>query len=138
MLRVNASAYVRIVVSLLLVTAMAIDGQPLHARGVTQPPPTESENDMVCWTTTGSVFYISDVFNAGQPQAGPRGRQGNQIGQLFLAFLQKKYGLTAEDHAICGGPSVSTMQAAQAYKQQQEDRAKEANKKIVETGWKKE
>jgi hypothetical protein len=36
------------------------------------------------------------------------------------------------------GPSVPTPQATQAYKQQQEERAKQANKQIVETGWKHE
>jgi hypothetical protein len=158
----NALSSVQVVLCLLLLSATAIDGQSLRARGMAQPPvaayveppslggfpsarmqsasaaPAAYENDMICWTTTGSVFYISDVFNAGQAPPGPRGRQGSQIAQSFLTFLQKKYGLTAQDHAVCGGPPAPTPEATQAYKQQQEDRAKQANKKIVETGWKKE
>jgi len=137
MRHVNTSKSARVVLSLLLLFAPAIIGQALHARGPTQPKTAAVEYNMFCLTPTASVFYVSDIFDAGRPAPGPRGRQNAQIAQLFVAFLQKKYGATAADHAVCGGP-FPTRQATQENKQQLEDSAKQANKKIVETGWKKE
>jgi hypothetical protein len=124
----NESIYVRVVLSLLLLTGTAIEGQALHAA---------TAYNMFCLTPTASVFYVSDIFDAGRPAPGPRGRQNAQIAQLFVTFLQKKYGAAAADHALCGGP-FPTIQAAQENKQQLEASAKQANKKIVDTGWKKE
>jgi hypothetical protein len=94
------------------------------------------ENDMVCYSTTASVAYFSDIFDAPKPPPGPRGRQGAQLGAVFLAFLKTKYTMSPTDHAICGGPSVAGLKNAQTYKQQMEDLMKKQNKQIVETGWK--
>lgn len=94
------------------------------------------ENYMVCWSTGEPVAYFSDVFNAPPPPPGPRGRQGTQLGQTFLAFLKQKYALTPNDHTICSGPPTPSLQKAEAYKQQMEDQTKKANKQVVETGWK--
>jgi len=101
------------------------------------PAAAANENYMFCYTTTqgASIVYFSDIFNAGPP-SGPHGRQGAALGQLFVAFLQKKYGLTSSDHANCAGPSTAGLENAQAYKQVMEDQTKQANKQIVETGWK--
>lgn len=137
--RINAPAYARLSLAFVLLCALAPTKAALaSSEARTDVTASAPANYMVCWTTTGSVFYVSDVFDAGPPPGGPRGRQGNAIGQVFLAFLQKKYGLTASDHAICGGPSAPTPESTKAYKEQQEDRAKQANKKIVDTGWKEE
>ena len=110
----------------------------LRAQPQAAAPRAANENYMVCYTTTegASTVYFSDVFNAGPPQGGPRGRQGAALAQLFVAFLQKKYGLTSSDHAVCGGASAAGLQNAQAYKQVMEDQTRQANKQIVETGWK--
>jgi hypothetical protein len=131
MRQVNASTSVRVVLSLLLLAAVA------SSRASAAPKAAAVEYNMFCLTPTAPVFYVSDIFDAGRPAPGPRGRQGAQIAQLFVAFLQKKYGATAADHALCGGPFPTT-QAAQENKQQLEESAKKDNKKIVETGWKKE
>jgi hypothetical protein len=137
--RINAPVYVRVSLVLVLLCALApTKGALASSEARADVTASAPANYMVCWTTTGSVFYVSDVFDAGPPPAGPRGRQGNALGQVFLAFLQRKYALTANDHAICGGPPAATPESTQAYKQEQEERAKKANQKIVDTGWKEE
>jgi len=91
---------------------------------------------MFCRTTGGSVVYYSDIFVAPKAAPGPRGRQGNQIGQVFLGYLKTKYSLGAEYHANCGGLPSGALKDQQQYKQQAEDQVKGDHKQVVETGWK--
>jgi len=94
------------------------------------------QNYMVCSSNGSATTYFSDVFNAPKPPPGPRGRQGSELGQLFLAFLTKKYTLPPNEYAMCSGGSPSTAQGAQTLKQQLEERAKQARHQVIETGWK--
>lgn len=91
---------------------------------------------MFCQTSGGTVVYFSDIFVAPKPTGGPRGRQGNQIGQVFLGYLKTKYSLSADYHANCGGLPNGHLKEQQGFKQQFEDEAKTAHKQVVETGWK--
>ncbi len=62
------------------------------------------------------------------PQQDP-----SAIKSAFLAFLQKKYGFKSDSNH----PVECVLEHAQTYKQQQmENQTKQANKQIVETGWK--
>lgn len=108
----------------------------LRARSAIPPSIAATDNYMVCWSTGDPVAYFSDIFNAPPPPPGPRGRQGNQLGEVFLAFLKSKYSVVPNDHAICGSPSTMAQDKAQTYKDQMEARMKQTGKKIVETGWK--
>lgn len=91
---------------------------------------------MFCQTSGGSVVYFSDIFVAPKATGGPRGRQGNQIGQVFLSYLKTKYSLSADYHATCGGLPSAHLKDQQGFKQQFEDEAKTAHKQVVDTGWK--
>ena len=91
---------------------------------------------MFCQTSGGTVVYFSDIFVAPKPTGGPRGRQGNQIGQVFLGYLKTKYTLSADYHANCGGLPSARLKDQQGFKQQFEAQAKTDHKQVVETGWK--
>lgn len=136
MRRTSAPRYAGFLAASLLLSASMIAGRALPALGATPASPQAVDNYMVCWSTGEHVSYFSDIFVAPPPPRGPRGRQGNQLGDTFLAFLKTKYSLPASDHAICGGPSAATLQKTQTYKQQMEDKTKQERKQIVETRWK--
>jgi hypothetical protein len=132
----RASQYAGPLASSLLLSASMIAGRVLLAQGATPAAPQAGDNYMVCWSTGEHVAYFSEIFVAPPPPRGPRGRQGNQLGETFAAYLKTKYSLPATDHAICGGPPAATLQKTQSYKQQMEDKIKQEKKQVVETTWK--
>lgn len=94
---------------------------------------------------TGPAVYFSDIFAAVPTSAtfGPHsGRNGfPEFSGPFLAFLQKKYGYKDDSSSptTCRAvfsPNPAGLHAAQTTKQAAEDLDKQANKQIVETGWK--
>ncbi len=94
---------------------------------------------------TGPAVYFSDIFAAvpTSPTFGPHaGRNGfPEFSGPFVAFLQQKYGYkeNSSSPTICRAifsPNPAGLHAAQTTKQAAEDLDKQANKQIVETGWK--
>lgn len=136
MRRTPASRYARLRATSLLLSAAMITGSARLAHGATPSSSQTADNYMVCWSTGEHVSYFSEIFIAPPPPRGPRGRQGNQLGETFAAYLKTKYSLPAGDHAICGGPPAATMEKTQTYKQQMEDKIKQEHKQVIETAWK--
>jgi hypothetical protein len=134
MSRMNTRARVGLVLFLVLgLSGVAVAATATRAAAAVAPA-----NDlyMFCQTGGGTVVYFSDIFVSPKPTGGPRGRQGNQIGQVFLGYLKTKYSLGADYHATCGGLSSGALKDQQRYKQQAEDLAKGQHKQVVETDWK--
>ena len=109
-------------------------------------PATPNEKYVYCMSgATGPAVYFSDIFLAVPTSQtfGPHaGRNGfPEFSGPFLAFLQNKYGYKSDPNSptICRAaynPNPAGLQAAQATKQAAQDLDKQANKQIVETGWK--
>jgi hypothetical protein len=107
---------------------------------------TPNEKYVYCMSgATGPAVYFSEIFAAvpTSPTAGPHaGRNGfPEFSGPFLAFLQKKYGYkeNTSSPTTCRAiynPIPAGLHAAQATKQAAQDLDKQANKQIVETGWK--
>ena len=108
---------------------------------------TPNEKYVYCFSgANGPAVYFSDIFAAvpTSPTFGPHaGRNGfPEFSGPFLAFLQKKYGYKEDSSSptTCRAifnPNPAGLHAAQATKQAAQDLDKQANKEIVETGWKK-
>jgi hypothetical protein len=108
---------------------------------------TPNEKYVYCISgATGPAVYFSDIFAAvpTSPTAGPHsGRNGfPEFSGPFLAFLQKKYGYKEDSNSPTAcravfSPNAAGLHAAQTTKQAAQDLDKQANKQIVETGWKK-
>lgn len=85
------------------------------------------------------VIYFSEVFvgKADPPSSGMRQVGYRNIAKGFLEFLQQKYSYKSDSSypTTCVGRSSGSPQAP-GSKQQLEDQYKQANKQIVETGWK--
>jgi hypothetical protein len=107
---------------------------------------TPNEKYVYCISgATGPAVYFSEIFAAvpTSPTAGPHsGRNGfPEFSRPFLAFLQQKYGYREDSNspATCHAlynPNPAGLHAAQATRQAAEDLDKQANKQVVETGWK--
>jgi hypothetical protein len=107
---------------------------------------TPNEKYVYCMSgATGPAVYFSDIFAAvpTSPTFGPHsGRNGfPEFSGPYLAFLQKKYGYkeSSSSPTTCRAvynPNPAGLHAAQATKQAAEDLDKQANKQVVETGWK--
>lgn len=107
---------------------------------------TPNEKYVYCISgATGPAVYFSDIFAAvpTSPTFGPHsGRNGfPEFSGPFLAFLQKKYGYREDSNSptTCRAvfnPNPAGLHAAQTTKQAAEDLDKQANKQVVETGWK--
>jgi hypothetical protein len=107
---------------------------------------TPNEKYVYCISgATGPSIYFSEIFAAvpTSPTTGPHsGRNGfPEFSGPFLAFLQKKYGYKENSSSpiTCRAfysPNPAGLHAAQTTKQAAEDLDKQANKQIVETGWK--
>jgi len=107
---------------------------------------TPNEKYVYCISgATGPAVYFSDIFAAvpTSPTFGPHsGRNGfPEFSGPFLAFLQRKYGYKENSNSptTCRAvynPNPAGLHAAQTTKQAAEDLDKQANKQIVETGWK--
>lgn len=120
--------------------------QPLHGQSSTTRPAAPNEKYVYCISgATGPVVYFSDIFAAvpTSPTVGPHaGRNGfPEFSGPFLAFLQNKYGYKSDPNSptACRAiytPSPAGLQAAQATKKAAQDLDQQANKQIVETGWK--
>jgi hypothetical protein len=116
------------------------------ASSSTTPAAAPNEKYVYCFTgSTGPVVYFSDIFAAVPTSAtfGPHaGRNGYpEFAGPFLAFLQKKYGYKSDSSSppVCRAaynPNPEGLRAAQTTKQAAQDLAKQANQKVVETGWK--
>jgi hypothetical protein len=109
--------------------------------------PAPDEKYVYCISgATGPVVYYSDIFAAvpTSPTAGPHsGRNGfPEFSGPFLTFLQNKYDYKSDPNSptTCRAiynPNPGGLHAAQATKQAAQDLDKQANKQVVETGWKK-
>jgi len=95
--------------------------------------------------STGTSVYFSEIFTAvpTSPTTGPHsGRNGfPEFSGPFLSFLQNKYGYKNDSNSpvMCRAiynVNAAGLSAAQATKKAAEDLAKQANKQVVETGWK--
>jgi len=108
-------------------------------------PANPNEKYVYCFSgVTGPVVYFSDIFAAvpTSPTVGPHaGRNGfPEFSGPFLAFLQNKYGYKSDPSSpiTCRAmynPIPAGLQAAQATRQAAQDLNRQANKQIVETGW---
>jgi hypothetical protein len=85
------------------------------------------------------VIYFSEVFvgKADPPSSGMRQVSFRNIAKDFLAFLQQKYSYKSDSTypTTCVGRASESAEAP-GSKQKLEDSYKQANKQIVETGWK--
>lgn len=87
---------------------------------------------------SAQLLYFSDVF-VGKADPNSRSTKGaislQNVTSVFLAFLRQKYSFKST--ALCrAGVNGSTESGVQVLKQRLEDQYKQANKQIVETGWK--
>jgi hypothetical protein len=113
-----------------------------------QQAPTAAANQRYVYClsgSTGPAVYLSEIFTAvpTSPTSGPHsGRNGfPEFSGPFLAFLQNKYGYKNDSSSpvMCRAiynVNPAGLSAAQATKKAAEDMAKQANKQVVETGWK--
>jgi hypothetical protein len=135
--------------SIFLLAALIVSmAATLHAQTQATAPPTAAANEHYVYCLSGSsgpVVYLSDIFAAvpTSPTTGPHaGRNGfPEFSGPFLAFLQNKYGYKNDSSSpvMCRAiynVNPAGLHAAQATKQAAEDLAKQANKQVVETGWK--
>jgi hypothetical protein len=104
------------------------------------PAPSSSEMYVYCLSDrSAQVIYFSEVFigKADPPSSGMRQVSFRNIAKDFLVFLQQKYSYKSESTfpTTCVGRTSGSAEAP-GSKQKLEDSYKQANKQIVETGWK--
>jgi hypothetical protein len=115
----------------------AASAQALHAQ---TPTPAAGEMYVYCLSDRAEqVIYFSDVFTgkADPPARGMRKVSFRNIAKDFLVFLQKKYSYKSDASypTTCVGRTSGSADAP-GSKQKVEDPFKQANKQIIETGWK--
>ena len=102
--------------------------------------PSPTEMYVYCLTDRSApVIYFSEVFigKADPPSSGMRQVSFRNIANDFLLFLQQKYSYKSDSTypTTCVGRTSGSAEAP-GSKQKLEDLYKQANKQIVETGWK--
>lgn len=116
---------------------VAASTQALHAQTTA---PAAGEMYVYCLSDRSApTIYFSDVFTgkADPPSRGMREVSFRNIAKDFLVFLQKKYSYKSDASysTTCVGRTSGSADAP-GSKQKVEDPFKQANKQIVETGWK--
>lgn len=111
-----------------------------HALEAQTAAPSSTEMFVFCLSDrSAQVIYFSDVFTgkADPPSRGMREVSFRNIAKDFLVFLQKKYSYKSDASypTTCVGRTSASADAP-GSKQKVEDPFKQANKQIVETGWK--
>ena len=102
--------------------------------------PSSTEMYVYCLSDrSAQVIYFSEVFigKADPPSSGMRQVSFRNIAKDFLVFLQQKYSFKSDSTypTTCVGRTSGSAEAP-GSKQKLEDSYKQANKQIVETGWK--
>ena len=128
--------------SMFLITAFLIPmvaTQALDAQ-TAAPAPSSGEMYVYCRSDRSApVIYFSEVFigKADPPSSGMRQVSFRNIAKDFLVFVQQKYPYKSDSNypTTCVGRTSGSEQAP-GNKQKLEDSYKQANKQIVETGWK--
>ncbi len=150
MSRTKIPVYVEpLLLSIFLLAALIISmASTLDAQTQAAAPPTAAANECYVYClsgSTGPAVYLSEIFTAvpTSPTSGPHsGRNGfPEFSGPFLSFLQNKYGYKNDSSSpvMCRAiynVNPAGLSAAQATKKAAEDLAKQANKQVVETGWK--
>jgi hypothetical protein len=118
---------------------VAASNQALDARTQTATP-SSSEMYVYCLSDRSApVIYFSEGFigKADPPSSGMRQVSFRNIAKDFLVFLQQKYSYKSDSNypTTCVGRTSGSAEAP-GSKQKLEDSYKQANKQIVETGWK--
>jgi hypothetical protein len=113
--------------------------QVLHAQTQASAP-ASGEMYVYCLSDRSApVVYFSEVFTGKPDPPSSRMRQVSftNIAKDFLVFLQQKYSYKSDSSypTTCVGRTSGSAEAP-GSKQKLEDQYKQANKQIVETGWK--
>jgi hypothetical protein len=113
-----------------------------HTLGAQTQTAAPSSPDMYVYCLSdrsAPVIYFSEVFTgkADPPTRGMRQVSFTNIAKDFLVFLQKKYAIKSDSNypTTCVGRTSGSADAP-GSKQKMEDSFKQANKQIIETGWK--
>lgn len=118
---------------------VVLSTQALDERAQTAVPSSTEMNVYCLSDRSEPVIYFSEVFRgkADPPSSGMREVSFKNIAKDFLVFLQQKYSYKSDSSypTTCVG-RTSAAADAPGSKEKLEESYKQANKQIVETGWK--